>query len=50
MNKKYIITYTRVLTSHVHTLEIEAASKYAAIKRFYQLYPRYSIVSVKEVE
>lgn len=50
MNKKYIITYTRVLTCCTHTLEIEAASKYAAKKRFYQLYPRYNVVSVKEAE
>ena len=48
MNKKWIVTYTRIRPSHTYTAEIEAPSKYAAKKRFYQLHPRYDIVKVEE--
>ena len=48
MIKKYIITYTRGVAKLQYTTEMDAPSKYAAKKRFYQLYPRYDIVHVKE--
>ena len=48
MNKSYIVTYMKVLPSRTYKIMITAPSKYAAKKRFYQLYPRYDIVKVEE--
>ena len=46
MKRVYVITYKKVLK--LHEYEIEATSKYDAKKRFYRLFPRYEIVSVRE--
>ena len=46
MKRVYVITYKKVLK--LHEYELEATSKYDAKKRFYRLFPRYEIVSVRE--
>ena len=48
MNRKYKIIYKTALK--FETVEIEAASKYAAKQIFYRLHPRCQIVSITEVK
>ena len=48
MTKKYKIIYKTALK--FETVEIEAASKYAAKQIFYRLHPRFSIISITEVK
>lgn len=48
MTKKYKIIYKTALK--FETVEIEAASKYAAKQIFYRIHPRFPIISITEVE
>ena len=48
MIRKYKITYRAVLKHR--TVVMEAFSKYDAKQRFYRTYPKYELISVKEME